>query len=107
MKIRIPLVPIEFEITARKRTEPIRFRVRTLMIVVAVVALVVYLLLPLTAADQRLMAMYEQLGGQQIHLAKPDLTKERVIGMIGPPSAIDMPTTPKTCINHTWVRALR
>ena len=67
------------------------------------VALVVYLLLPLSAADQRLMALYEQLGDRQIHLAKADLTKERVIGMIGPPSAIDMPTTPKTCINHTWV----
>jgi hypothetical protein len=103
MKIRIPLVPIEFEMTARRRTEPIRFRVRTLMIVVALVALVVYLMLPLSAADQRLMDLYEQLGDQQIHLATPDLTKERVISMIGPPSRIGIPTTPKTCIDHTWV----
>jgi hypothetical protein len=103
MKIRIPLVPIEFEITARKRIEPIRFRVRTLMIAVALVALVAYLCMPMSAADQRLMALYEQLGDQQIHLTKPDLTKERVIRMIGPPSSIGTPTTPKTCIDHTWV----
>jgi len=103
MRIKIPLVPIEFEITARRRTEPIRFRVRTLMIAVALVALVVYLLLPLSAADQRLMDLYEQLGGQQIHEAKPYLTKEEVISMIGPPSSVDTPTTPKTCIDHIWV----
>ena len=100
MKIGIPLVPIEFEIIARRRTEPIRFRVRTLMIVVALVAFVVYLLLPLSAADQRLMAIYEQLGDNQ---PKANLTKADVISQIGPPSAIDAPTTPKTCINHTWV----
>jgi len=62
MRIQIPLMPIEFEITARRRTEPIRFRVRTLMIAVGLVAVVVYLLLPLSEADRRLMARYEQLG---------------------------------------------
>ena len=104
MKIRIPLVPIEFEITVRRRTEPIRFRVRTLMIVVALVALAVYLLLPLSAADQRLMAMYEQLGDNQ---PKAYLTKADVISQIGPPTRIDIPTTPKHCHDYIWVGALR
>jgi hypothetical protein len=50
MRISFPVVPIEIEINARRRTEPIRFRVRTLMITVALMAIVVYLLLPLSAA---------------------------------------------------------
>jgi hypothetical protein len=70
------------------------------MIVVALVALVVYLMLPLSAADQRLMAIYEQLADNQ---PKHNLTKEQVVSQIGPPSRIDIPTTPKTCIDHTWV----
>ena len=56
MRITFPFVPIEFEIKAGRRTEPLRFRVRTLMITVAMAAIVVYLRLPLSAADQRLMA---------------------------------------------------
>jgi hypothetical protein len=100
MRIRIPLVPIEFEITARRRTGPIRFRVRTLMIAVALLAVVVYLLLPLSAADQQLMDVYEKLGDNQ---PKPGLTKEQVISQIGPPSRTDIPTTPNTCHGYIWV----
>lgn len=100
MKISFPLVPIELEITARRRTEPFRFRVRTLMIAVAVVATVVYLFRPLSAADQRLMAIYEQLGNTD---PKPYLTKAQVISQIGPPSRSD-PPTPNTCTDYTWVR---
>jgi hypothetical protein len=100
MKISFPLVPIEFEIKARRRAEPIRFRVRTLMITVALMAIVVYLLLPLSAADQRLMASYEQLGSSN---PKSDLTKAKVISQIGPPSRCDVPTKPNTCIDYIWV----
>ncbi len=102
MVIRIPLIPVEFEIVARRRTEPIPFGVRTLMIMVALAAMVVYLLLPMSAADQRLMADYEQLGDQEIHLKEPHLTKERVISMIGPPARA-LPTTPNTCHDYVWI----
>jgi len=100
MRITIPLVPIEFEIIARRRTEPIRFRVRTLMIAVALVAIVVYLLLPLSAADRRLMAIYEELGGTKQNF---DMTREQVISQIGPPLRVNIPTTPNTCHDYTWV----
>ncbi len=104
MRISFPLVPIEFEINARRRTEPFRFRVRTLMITVAVTALTVYRLLPLSAADQRLMAIYEQLGNTD---PKPGLTKAEVIRRIGPPSSCNIPTTPRTCTDYTWVARLK
>jgi hypothetical protein len=100
MKINFPLVPIEFEIEARRRTEPFRFRVRTLMIAVAMAAIVAYLLLPLSAADQRLMAIYEQLGNND---PKIDLTRAKVISQIGPPSRCNVPTTPNTCTDYIWV----
>ena len=100
MKISFPLVPIEFEISVRRRTEPFRFQVRTLMITVAVVAAVVYLLLPLSAADQRLMVIYEQLGNTD---PKIDLTRAKVIKQIGPPSRCNTPTTPNRCTDYTWV----
>ena len=100
MRIIFPLVPSELEISARKRTQPFRFGVRSLMITVAVVAIVVYLLLPLSAADRRLMANYERLGNTD---PKPDLTKAKVIRQIGPPSRCNIPTTPKTCTDYVWV----
>jgi hypothetical protein len=100
MRINVPLVPIEFEITARRRTTPFRFGVRTLMIAVAVIATVVYSLLPLSAADQRLMAIYEQLGNND---PKINLTRAKVISQIGPPSGCDIPTNPNTCTRYTWV----
>jgi hypothetical protein len=70
------------------------------MITVALMAIVVYLLLPLSAADQRLMASYEQLGSSN---PKSDLTKAKVISQIGPPSRCDVPTKPNTCIDYIWV----
>ena len=89
MKITFPFVPIEIEITARRRTEPFRFRVRTLLIVVAVVAVIMYLFRPFSAADQRLMALYERIGDH------PDpehpLTSAQVISLIGPPSSMSFP----------------
>jgi hypothetical protein len=100
MKIGFPLLPIEFEIKARRRTEPFRFRVRTLMITVAVTAFVAYRLLPLSAADQRLMAIYERLGNTD---PKPGLTKAEVIRRIGAPSSCKIPTTPRTRTDYTWV----
>jgi hypothetical protein len=100
MRIAFPFVPTEFEIKARRRTEPFRFRVRTLMITVAMVAIVVYLRLPLSAADQRLMAIYEQLGNTN---PKIDLTRAKVISQIGPPSRCNVPTTPNTCTDYIWV----
>jgi hypothetical protein len=99
MTIRIPFVPIEFEITARRRTGPFRVRVRTLLIAVAVVAVLVYLLLPFSAADRELMARYEQLGNDQ---PKIDLMKDQVISQIGPPSAVGTPL-PNHCLDYTWV----
>jgi hypothetical protein len=93
MKVLFPLVPVEFEITARKRTQPFRFGVRSLLIAVAAIAIVVYLLLPLSAADQRLMSIYEQLGNTE---PKGDLTRAQVISRIGPPSSIGT-RTPKEC----------
>lgn len=61
MIIRIPLFPIEFEFIARRRTRPFRIRLRTLLIVTAVVAVIIYLFLPLSPADRRLRAIYEHL----------------------------------------------
>jgi hypothetical protein len=100
MKINLPLVPIEFEITARRRTEPFRFRVRTLMIVVMITAVVVYLHLPLSPADRRLMAIYDQLGNPD---PKINLTRAQVLDQIGPPSRCNIPTTPNTCTDYIWV----
>jgi hypothetical protein len=99
MRIIFPLVPIEFEISARKRTQPFRFGLRSLMIAVVAIAIVVYLLLPLSEADQRLMSLYEQLGNNE---PKAYLTSAKVIGQIGLPSSIGTPT-PKQCTEYTWV----
>lgn len=99
MKITFPFVPIEIEITARRRTEPFRFRVRTLLIVVAVVAVIMYLFRPFSAADQRLMALYERIGDH------PDpehpLTSAQVISLIGPPSSMSSPAN--QCGDYTWI----
>ena len=100
MRITFPFVPIELEIKVRRRTEPVRYRVRTLMITTAVIALFVYLLLPLSAADQRLMAVYERLGNTD---PKIDLTRAKVISQIGPPARCNTPTTPNTCTDYVWV----
>ena len=99
MRIIFPLVAIEFEIKARKRTQPFRFGVRSLMIAVIPIAIVVYLLLPLSAADQRLMSIYEQLGNNE---PKANLSSTQVISQIGPPSGIGT-RTPKQCTPYTWV----
>ncbi len=98
MTIRIPFVPIEFEISARRRTAPFRVRVRTLMITVAVVAVIVYLSLPFSAADQQLMTRYEQLGNGP---SKDGLTKDQVISQIGRPSSAGIPG-PKHCFEYNW-----
>ncbi len=100
MKISFPLIPFELAITARRRTEPFRFRVRTLMITVAIVAAIVYLLLPLSAADQRLMANYEKLGNTD---PKPDLTMAQVVSQIGPSTRCDVPPSPNQCTGYVWV----
>ncbi len=100
MKISFPLIPFEIEITGRRRTQPIRFRVRTLMIAVAIVAAIVYLLLPLSAADQRLMAIYEQLGNPD---PKAELTMAHVVSQIGPPTRCDEPPGPNHCAGYVWV----
>jgi hypothetical protein len=99
MTIRIPFVPIEFEITARRRTGPFRVRVRTLLLTVALLAVVLYLLLPFSPTDRRLMATYEQLADNE---PKVGLTREQVISRIGPPSSIG-PQSPKQCVDYTWV----
>jgi hypothetical protein len=99
MKIAIPFLPIEIEITARRRTRPFRIRVRTLLIMVAIVAFTVYLLLPFSAADRDLMARYERIGDNQ---PKDGLTKAQVISQIGAPSAASIPT-PNMCADYTWV----
>ena len=80
MRIIFPLVPTEFEITAQKKTQPFRFGVRSLMIAVAAIAIVVDLLLPLSAADQRRMSIYEQLGNTE---PKGNSTSAHVITQIG------------------------
>jgi len=72
------------------------------MIAVAAIAIVVYLLLPLSAADQRLMSIYEQLGNNE---PKANLTTAQVISQIGPPSGIGI-RTPKQCTPYTCVGAL-
>ncbi len=100
MKISFPLIPFELEIAVRRRTQPIRFRVRTLMIAITIVAAIVYLLLPLSAADQRLMAIYEKLGNTD---PKPDLTMAQVVSQIGPPSSCDSPPAPNSCTGYVWV----
>ena len=99
MRIAIPIVPIELEITARRRVTPYRIRVRTLLIIVAAVAVIVYLCLPFSTADRELMARYELLGNNQ---PKPDLTKSEVINRIGPPSTTRIPG-PNMCVEYTWV----
>jgi hypothetical protein len=98
MTIRIPFVPIELEIIARRRTRPYRVRVRTLMIMVAVVAIIVYLGLPFTAADRQLMARYEQLGKGP---SEDGLTMAQVISQIGRPSSAEIPG-PKHCFDYNW-----
>jgi hypothetical protein len=100
MKIPIPFVRCEIEIVVRRRTEPIRFRVRTLMIATALAALIVYLMLPLSAADRRLMATYEQLGNYD---PNKTVTRTEIISQLGPPSSADIPTTPKQAPGYTWV----
>jgi hypothetical protein len=69
------------------------------MIAVVAIAIVIYLLLPLSAADQRLMSVYEQLGNNE---PKANLTSAQVISQIGPPSRIGT-RTPKQCTTYTWV----
>jgi len=101
MTIRIPLLPIEFEFIARRRTEPFRFRVRTLLIATAVTAVITYLLLPLSAADCRLMAIYEHLGN--FDFANESMTLKQVIEQIGPPSTTDIPSIPNEAPGDTWV----
>jgi hypothetical protein len=100
MKTSFPFVPLEMEIVARRRTEPFRFRVRTLLILIAVVAVVFYFSLPLSAADRRLMAIYETLGNTD---PKVGVTKAQVLRDLGPPASQDIPTSPNEAPGYTWV----
>jgi hypothetical protein len=98
MKIAFPFLRCELEIVLRRRTEPIRIRIRTLMVATAIVAVIVYLLMPLSAADHRLMAVYEQLGNND-----PDkrTTKAQVVSQLGPPASSDI--VPNMAPGYTWV----
>jgi hypothetical protein len=100
MKLTLPLVPIELEISVRRRTAPFRIRVRSLMLIVAIVATIIYVNLPLSAADQRLMATYEQLADTN---SKPNLTMADVVRQIGPPARCDSPPAPNSCTGYVWV----
>jgi hypothetical protein len=100
MKLALPFVPIEIDITARRRTEPFRCRVRTLLIAIAVVAVALYLFLPLSASDRRLMAIYETLGNTDV---KTGVTRAQVIRDLGPPASQDIPTSPNTAPGSTWI----
>ena len=74
MIIRIPFFPIEFEFIARRRTGPFRIRLRTLLIATAVVAVIIYLFLPLSPADRRLRAIYEHLGAHVLNSGNDQAT---------------------------------
>ena len=100
MKVTLPLIPIEIDITARRRTEPFRCRIRTLLIAIPVVAILIYLFLPLSAADRRLMAIYETLGNND---PKIGVTKAHVIRDLGPPASQDIPPSPNIAPGDTWI----
>ena len=99
MKIPIPLIRYEVEITARRRTEPFRVRMKTMMIAVLIAAVVIYALKPLSAADRRLMAIYEQLGSND---PAKSMTKAQIISQLGPPASAD-PPSPNTAPGYSWV----
>jgi hypothetical protein len=101
MLIRFPLLPIEFEFIARRRTGPFRFRVRTLLIATSLAAVITYLFLPLSAADRRLMAIYEYLGSP--NFSDERITKKWIIAQIGPPSSAEVPSMPNEAPGYTWV----
>ena len=98
MRIPIPFVRYEVEIIARRRTEPIRMRVRTLMMVTAITAVMVYLNLPLSSADCKLMATYELLGSKE---PEKNMTKAQIISELGPPYASEI--VPKMAPGYSWV----
>jgi hypothetical protein len=100
MKLTLPFIPIEIDVTARRRTEPFRCRVRTLLIAIAVVAILFYLFLPLSAADRRLMAIFETLGNND---PKVGVTKAQVIRDLGPPASQDIPLSPNIAPGYTWL----
>jgi hypothetical protein len=99
MRLGIPFVPIELEIAVRRRTRPFQIRVRTLLLSVAVVAITVYLVLPFSPADERLMARYESYGNIDYKL---ELTKNDVINELGPPASVTK-GAPNRCDDYTWV----
>jgi hypothetical protein len=99
MKITIPFVPIELEITARRRTGAFRIPVKTALIIVAVIAAITHLCLPFSATDRELMARYERLANNE---PKPDLTKDEVTRQIGTPSAVGTPVR-NSCVDYKWV----
>jgi hypothetical protein len=100
VRIPIPLLAVEFDFIARRRTEPFRFRLRTLLIATAVIAAIIYLLLPLSEADRRRMAIYEHLGSNE-----PDknMNKQQIIEQLGPPSSVDPPSKPNVAAGCGWV----
>jgi hypothetical protein len=99
MRIAIPFIPIELELTARRRRDAYRVRLRTLLMIVAGATLMVYFCLPFSTADCVLMARYEWLANNE---PKPDLTKDEVIRQIGPPASVGTPV-PNTCVDYTWM----
>ena len=100
MKLTLPFVPIEIDITPRRRTQPFRGRIRTLLIAISVVAILIYLFLPLSAADRPLMAIYETLGNND---PKVGVTKAQVIRDLGPPASQDIPPSPNIAPGSTWI----
>lgn len=76
-----------------------RFTVWRMMIAIAVTAIVIYVLLPLSAADRRMMATYEWLANTE---PKVGLTKAEVIRRIGPPSSQNIPANPNEAVLYTW-----
>jgi hypothetical protein len=68
------------------------------MIVTAIAAVIVYLNLPLSLADRRLMATYELLGNNE---PEKTMTKSQIISELGPPSSSEI--VPKMAPGYSWV----
>jgi hypothetical protein len=71
-----------------------------MLIFVVVTAVAMYLLLPLSAADRRMMATYERLGKND---PKVGVTRAQVIRQLGPPSSQTIPAIPGHAVLYTWV----
>jgi hypothetical protein len=68
------------------------------MIATALAAVIVYLCLPLSATDRRLMAIYEQLADDR---PEKGTTKAQIISQLGPPASSDI--VPNMAPGYSWV----